>query len=237
MRIENLFKSLFSKMQTFLTTYLLLSRSAYLLLANLFSQPSHFPAERFLNPLEETQYQYFAKHPNSQLHTQTGLNQVERVYIFCTCRKNLSIGKINVIASTPFAVKIYKNLKKISRYDVAVFIFQKKEGLYRFIFFFSKKRIRVNWLLMQFGEKSQLSPSIKMMFTMSLPMCRFRSTCAKVKRKQGVITYAMIEFARNGAVKSLTGKKARCLYIYDIIKERKRQTRIALGCHAHQGMK
>lgn len=62
-------------MQTFLTTYLLLSRSAYLLLANLFSQPSRFPAERFLNPLEETQYQYFAEHPNSQLHNaQKGLN-------------------------------------------------------------------------------------------------------------------------------------------------------------------
>lgn len=139
MRIENLFKSLFSKMQTFLTTYLLLSRSAYLLLANLFSQPSHFPAERFLNPLEETQYQYFAKHPNSQLHTQTGLNQVERVYIFCTCRKNLSIGKINVIASTPFAVKIYENLKKYLDMMWLCLFFRKKKVCIDSYFFFRKK--------------------------------------------------------------------------------------------------
>lgn len=47
------------------------------------------------------------------------------------------------------------------------------------------KRIRVNWLLMQFGVKSQLSPSTKIMFTISFPMWRLRSTCTtrKIKKK------------------------------------------------------
>lgn len=52
-----------------------------------------------------------------------------------------------------------------------------KKKRYKFRFkWIIVKRIRVNWLLMQFGEKSLLSPSMKIIFTMSLPMWRFRST-------------------------------------------------------------
>lgn len=46
------------------------------------------------------------------------------------------------------------------------------------------KRIRVNWLLMQFGVKSLQSPSTNMMFTMSFPICRLRSTFHQRRRKK-----------------------------------------------------
>lgn len=45
---------------------------------------------------------------------------------------------------------------------------------------FLLKRIRVNWLLIQFGLNSDKSPSsMNTMLTISLPMCRFLSTCSR----------------------------------------------------------
>lgn len=105
---------------------------------------------------------------------------------------------------------------------MAVFIFQKKEGLYRFNFFFEKKdtcklafnaiRRKITAVAVDKDDVYNVIANVPL----SLHLCQS-------EKKIGSYYLRNDRICSKWSSKIVDGeKKARCLYIYDIIKVRKR---------------